>query len=199
MKSIHRTLRILLILLVLLGLSFFAGMMKMKRDTAPKITSTFITNKLETAKELTTLKYQYTNLGQFENQSTFYGYAVPFTEKHFFLSYEGTIHAGVDLSQLQATVQGKTISITLPKAKILSHEINEDSLQIYNEKTSIFNPIRIEDYADFSKDQKKRMESEAIEKGLLSHAQEDAQTAIKEILQSDSLLKDYTITVTSPQ
>lgn len=196
-KQMKKILTLSVIVVLVIAVAFFAGMSVMKHRSETKITSSFLINKLETAKELTTLKYQYTNIGQFENQNTFYGYAIPFTEKHFFVSYEGTIHAGVDLSEIQAEVKGKSITITLPKAKILSHEINEDSLKIYNEKTSIFNPIRVEDYADFSRDQKSKMEEEALKKGLLNTAQKDAEKAVKEILQVDSLLKDYTVTVTS--
>ena len=183
----------IVILIVLAVVIFIAGMMQMKKSMEPTITSELINNRLEDAKELTTLKYHYTNMGEFQNQSDFYGWKVPFTTKSFIVSYDGVINAGVDLKDARINVTGKRIQITLPRSKILSHEIYEDSLQVFLEKDSIFNPIKISDYNDFSMDQKKVVEEKAIEKGLLAEADKRSQEAIKDILRLDQNLKDYEI------
>lgn len=185
----------IIILIVLAVVIFIAGMMQMKKNMEPTITSELINNRLEDAKELTTLKYHYTNMGQFQNQSDFYGWKVPFTTKSFIVSYDGVINAGVDLKDARINVTDKKIQITIPHAKILSHEIYEDSLQVFLEKDSIFNPIKISDYNDFSMDQKKVVEEKAIEKGLLTEADKKSQEAIKDILRMDQYLKDYEITI----
>ena len=185
----------IIILIVLAAVIFIAGMMQMKKNMTPDITSELINNRLEDAKELTTLKYHYTNMGQFQNQSDFYGWKVPFTTKSFIVSYDGVINAGVDLKDARINVTGKRIQITLPRSKILSHEIYEDSLQVFLEKDSIFNPIKISDYNDFSMDQKKVVEEKAIEKGLLAEADKRSQEAIKDILNLDQNLKDYEIAI----
>lgn len=185
----------IIILIVLAVVIFIAGMMQMKKNLTPTISSDLINNRLEDAKELTTLKYHYTNMGQFQNQSDFYGWKVPFTTKSFIVSYDGLINAGVDLQEATVNVTGKKIQITIPHAKILSHEIYEDSLQVFLEKDSIFNPIKISDYNDFSLDQKKVVEEKAIEKGLLTEADKKSEEAIKDILRVDQYLKDYEITI----
>lgn len=185
----------IIILIVLAVVIFVAGMMQMKKNMTPSITSELINNRLEDAKELTTMKYHYTNMGQFQNQSDFYGWKVPFTTKSFIVSYDGVINAGVDLKDARINVTGKRIQITLPRSKILSHEIYEDSLQVFLEKDSIFNPIKISDYNDFSMDQKKVVEEKAIEKGLLAEADKRSQEAIKDILSLDQNLKDYEIAI----
>lgn len=185
----------IIILIVLAAVIFIAGMMQMKKNMEPTITSELINNRLEDAKELTTLKYHYTNMGEFQNQSDFYGWKVPFTTKSFIVSYDGVINAGVDLKDARINVTGKRIQITLPRSKILSHEIYEDSLQVFLEKDSIFNPIKISDYNDFSMDQKKVVEEKAIEKGLLAEADKRSQEAIKDILNLDQNLKDYEIAI----
>lgn len=185
----------IIILIVLAVVIFIAGMMQMKKNMEPTITSELINNRLEDAKELTTLKYHYTNMGQFQNQSDFYGWKVPFTTKSFIVSYDGVINAGVDLQEATVNVTGKKIQIKIPHAKILSHEIYEDSLQVFLEKDSIFNPIKISDYNDFSMDQKKVVEEKAIEKGLLTEADKKSQEAIKDILSLDQNLKDYEIAI----
>lgn len=185
----------IIILIVLAAVIFIAGMMQMKKNMTPDITSELINNRLEDAKELTTLKYHYTNMGEFQNRSDFYGWKVPFTTKSFIVSYDGVINAGVDLKDARINVTGKRIQITLPRSKILSHEIYEDSLQVFLEKDSIFNPIKISDYNDFSMDQKKVVEEKAIEKGLLAEADKRSQEAIKDILNLDQNLKDYEIAI----
>lgn len=185
----------IIILIVLAVVIFIAGMMQMKKNMTPDITSELINNRLEDAKELTTLKYHYTNMGQFQNQSDFYGWKVPFTTKSFIVSYDGVINAGVDLVGAMVKVTGKKIQIMIPHAKILSHEIYEDSLQVFLEKDSIFNPIKISDYNDFSMDQKQVVEEKAIDKGLLTEADKKSEEAIKDILRLDQYLKDYEITI----
>lgn len=185
----------IIILIVLTAVIFIAGMMQMKKNMTPDITSELINNRLEDAKELTTLKYHYTNMGQFQNQSDFYGWKVPFTTKSFIVSYDGVINAGVDLDGTMVKVTGKKIQIMIPHAKILSHEIYEDSLQVFLEKDSIFNPIKISDYNDFSMDQKQVVEEKAIDKGLLTEADKKSKEAIKDILRLDQYLKDYEITI----
>ncbi|MBS5945194.1 MAG: DUF4230 domain-containing protein [Peptoniphilus harei] len=196
MKKFKRLSILILLLAVALLATFFAGKKVMKSQMEPNITSTLIFNKLVSAKELTTLKYHYTNMGQFENQNTFYGYKIPFTSKKFIVSYDGLINAGVDLEKMKVELHDKNIEIKIPPAKILSHEIYEDSLKVFDERESIFNRIDIEDYNNFSKDQKKEVEKKAIKRGLLKEADEESKKAIEELLLGDTILSEYKIKIT---
>ena len=197
MKKINKKIILLLLVVIALISTFFAGKKSMKNEMEPEITSTLIFNKLINVRELTSLKYYYTNMGQFENQNTFYGYKVPFTSKKFIVSYDGVIHAGVDLEKMEVKLKDKSIEIKIPASKILSHEIYEDSLKVFDERESIFNRIDIEDYNNFSKDQKKEVEDKAIKRGLLKEADEEAKKAIEETLIGDTILKEYKIKVIS--
>ena len=196
MKKFKRIIILVLLLAVALLATFFAGKKVMKAEMEPDITATLIFNKLVSAKELTTLKYHYTNMGQFENQNTFYGYKIPFTSKKFIVSYDGLINAGVDLEKMKVELHDKSIEIKIPPAKILSHEIYEDSLKVFDERESIFNRIDIEDYNNFSKDQKREVENNAIKRGLLKEADEESKRAIEEIILGDTVLSEYKIKVT---
>lgn len=195
MKKIKKIIIIILLIGLALFAAFFYGKKQMKNEMEPEITSSLIYNKLVSAKELTTLKYHYTNMGHFENQNTFYGYKVPFTSKEFIISYEGLINAGIDLNKMKVDVGDKSIEVRIPAAEILSHEIYEDSLKVYDERESIFNRIDIEDYNDFSKDQKSEIEKKAIKKGLLKEADEESKKAIEEILMGDTILSKYDIKI----
>lgn len=195
MKKIKKIIIIILLIGLALFAAFFYGKRQMRSEMEPEITSSLIYNKLVSAKELTTLKYHYTNMGHFENQNTFYGYKVPFTSKEFIVSYEGIINAGIDLNKMKVDVGDKSIEVRIPAAEILSHEIYEDSLKVYDERESIFNRIDIEDYNDFSKDQKSEIEKKAIKKGLLKEADEESKRAIEEILMGDTILSKYDIKI----
>lgn len=195
MKKIKKIIIIILLIGLALFAAFFYGKRQMRSEMEPEITSSLIYNKLVSAKELTTLKYHYTNMGHFENQNTFYGYKVPFTSKEFIVSYEGIINAGIDLNKMKVDVGDKSIEVRIPAAEILSHEIYEDSLKVYDERESIFNRIDIEDYNDFSKDQKSEIEKKAIKKGLLKEADEESKRAIEEILKGDTILSKYDIKI----
>lgn len=195
MKKIKKLIIIILLIGLALFAAFFYGKKQMKSEMEPEITSSLIYNKLVSAKELTTLKYHYTNMGHFENQNTFYGYKVPFTSKEFIVSYEGLINAGIDLDKMKVDVGDKSIEVRIPASEILSHEIYEDSLKVYDERESIFNRIDIEDYNDFSKDQKFEIEKRAIKKGLLKEADEESKRAIEEILMGDTILSKYDIKI----
>lgn len=163
-----------------------------------KISSETVESALKEAKELTTLKYHYKNIASFENSQQFQGMTIPFTKKSFLYTYEGEIHAGVDLEQAKVNIneEAKTINVTLPETKILSHDIDEDSVMIYDEKNSIFNPLEMKDYSNFRKEEEAKVEKEAIDKGLLDEAKEQTLKAVKDILLLNPIIKeDYTVSV----
>lgn len=188
-----RKVRRFVIFLLLVG-GGFAALYFGQKATEPVITSDLVGNQLLSAQELTTTKYMYTNAGAFENQNDFYGWKVPFTRKEFIVSYDGRIHAGVNLEEVDVIVSETTIQVTLPEVKILSHEIDTESLKVFDESSSIFNPLRIEDYKNFAMSQEKVVESEAIEKGLLVEATDHAQEAVRAVLEMNpDIAEQYTI------
>lgn len=172
----------ILVVLIIAGSAYFIGVRKGKLSVKPTITSTLLEEQLQSVRELATIKYHYTNVGSFENQSEFYGIKIPLTFKKFIISYDGEITAGVVLDNSRITVTGNNINIDLPPAQILSHEIEEDSIKIFDEQASIFNPLKLDDYSTFRKDQMLEMEAKAIEKGVLIEAEKDAIKAVEEIL-----------------
>ena len=82
---------------------------------------------------------------------------------------------------------------TMPKAAILSHEIDESSLEILDETKNIFNRIQIEDYNTFQTEQKKICEEYALERGLLDKAYDNARKVVSEMVQTVPDAADYKI------
>lgn len=189
--------KVLLILLIVagLGITFILGGIFSSRETAPVITSELLGQQLANIQELSTVEYHYTNMGKFENQVDFYGWKVPFTTKSFIVAYDGTIKAGIDLSDLQTEVSAQRITVTLPEAKILSHEMEEDSLEIFDETKNIFNPIQISDYTAFTADQKDSIEAKAIESGLLTAAADRAKTTVRQLISTLPNVQEYTVII----
>lgn len=172
-----------LIWVLIVVLIFGTLFLKERFSSHTEVSIDLITNRLASAKKLITTEYHYTNMGAMENQNEFYGWKVPFTKKSFILSYDGVIYMGVDIDKAEIQVEGKEIRIGLPESEILSHDIKEDSITIFDEKTSVFNPIKISDYIGFSSDQQKVMEEKVRVGGYLVTAKEKAQEAIVELLQ----------------
>ena len=182
-------------LLAALAVSFVLGAVLTHRDAAPVITSELLGQQLSSIRELSTVEYHYTNMGKFENQVDFYGWKVPFTTKSFIVAYDGLIKAGVDLSDVEIQVQGEKISISLPAPVILSHEIDEESIEVFDQTHNIFNPIEITDYTGFTADQKSALENKAIENGLLTAAAQRAEEAVEGLLSALPGLDGYTVSV----
>lgn len=181
-------------LLIICLVCFFAGRSIGKSAGSTEMSAVVLENRLTEISEFASLTYTYTNMAEFENSKDFYGIKVPFTTKSFIITYDGTIKAGVDLAKAEVDVSGKKITVTLPAAEILSHEIDEDSLEIFDENTSIFNPLKVSDYNTFNKEQKAEMEKKATDKGLLTEAGKKAADAIDDFI-SQLGGDEYTITV----
>lgn len=169
----------------------------------PVITGDTIREQFSDLGELVAIEYIYTNADQYENQNqvTVFKWEVdvPFTAKSFLLSYDGRIKAGVALSNVQVNINDNahTITVTLPPAEITSHEIFEDNIRVFNEKDGIFNRITVENYADFIGGQKTVMEQRAIDLGLLTSADKNAQTVLRSLLSSLPGMEDYRLTITT--
>lgn len=160
--------KFILALLIIVGImgAFIGGTIIGGKKTDNKIDSAVIESSINNIAEIATVEYNYTNFGKFENEGlSFYGYIIPFTSSRYIVTYDGVIKAGYDFTAVTALLKGEDeIVITLPEAKILSHEIDYDSLEIIDESYSIFNPVKITDYTQFYNDQSKAMEEKALEK-----------------------------------
>lgn len=135
----------------------------------------------ETGK-LISAEYLFTNAAKFTDTSNIIEIFDWMTEKSFVQKWDGCIMAGIDLSEVSASVNKDVITITVPEAEILSYEVNYDSVEIFNEMNNVFNPISVKDKASFDKKTAEAMKKRAISNGLLDSAQKNAETVIKDLL-----------------
>lgn len=183
-REVRKIVTLVLVLTAIVGLCFGVGFLAGERQnrSVPELSAIVVQNQLEQVSQLATTQYNYTNMGQFSQSSNFHGIKIPFSGKHFIVSYDGVILAGVDLKKSEIKILGNTVTVTLPEAEILSHEINEDSLKVFDETKNIFNPITLENYNNFYREEKGKVENKAVEGGLMVQAEEQAQLVVKQTL-----------------
>lgn len=160
-----------------------------------QITEDVLKQQMEGIGELNTAKYYYTNMGRYENTLQFKGQNIPFTQKAFIISYDGTIKAGVDLKDIKMEIAENKIRCTLPVGKILSHDVDMETVTVFDEKNSIFNGLSTEDVTQFLSDQKLRMEERAIASELLTEAQKNTKDCLNTLfgvlVKSDEYQEGY--------
>lgn len=178
-------------IIVLVIAIFFAGVHYASGSNNDKITSTTIKNQLTEINELALYSYDYSKVGKFSNKLSFNGWKIPLTQKNFIITYDGSIKAGIDLKQAKISIDNDQLNITLSAAKILSHEIDEKSIEVYDESSNIFNQISINDYKSFATKEKKKNEKEAISNGILEKSKTKAEQTLTTYLQAIPEIKDH--------
>lgn len=148
-----------------------------------------INEKIQDIGELATIEYLYTYAGKFEDPAKIFGKDIPIsiTTKSFIAKWDGSIKVGVDISKVTAEVDESTkeIIVHIPKAKILSHEINDESMETLDEKNGMFNKLKVEDIRKFDAISKDAMEQKAIKNGILDEAFENAKEIIYKLIDTD--------------
>ncbi len=128
---------------------------------------------------MATVKYNYTNVVTYKDNKKVSGLNVPFTNKSFIIKYSGYIKAGVDLNGIETQViDPKTVKIILDKPKVFDNVIMEEDVYVYDERDSVFNKLSFNDLYDVLVEEKKSMEEEVIEKGLLNDAEKKCEGCI---------------------
>ena len=130
--------------------------------------------------EFATQAGYYTNVQVIEDSQKFFGYNIPFTQSKYIFSYDGVIKAGVDFEDIAIAVDEvkKTVTVTIPGVKITSNEIDQGSLEVYDEKKSIFTPLSISDVNMSMTELKAEAEETAVGNGILENARSNAELLI---------------------
>ncbi|OFI05309.1 hypothetical protein CLOACE_18330 [Clostridium acetireducens DSM 10703] len=146
--------------------------------------SSIIYERISKICELSTIKYNYSNVLAVKDAKKFNGVDIPLTKKSFLVKYDGYIKAGIDLknSNIKTNVEGDSVELVLPKAKILDHSINEKNIFVYDERSAIFNKLTLKDMINEISDEKKKVEEDAINRGILNDANKNAENLLKDIL-----------------
>ena len=147
------------------------------------VTSEFIGHRIQEISELGTLHHQYRKMASYQDVAKLVeslpDWRINRSIKEFVLIYKGDVKLGYDMKDIQIFVDKitKTITITLPDPKILSHSIDFESIDVVMEKAGWFNNIKFEDFKKFFVYEQKKYEQENYDE-LKKRAKEQAQRII---------------------
>lgn len=164
------------------------------QETVPVITRALLDEQITSLSELTTKKYWYRNATQKdEAKEWLWGTTMPFSDIQFVALYDGYIKAGIELKEVKFDVnqQAKTITITMPKSKILDHNIPQETINVLQVKNNLFNSVSFNDYNRFISSEKAAMAETAIGQGILTEADEEAKRIIEAFLKNVPGIDQY--------
>lgn len=155
------------------------------QEKEPVITSAQLEEQLSAISELVTQKYMYTNADKAAQKNTWmFGWDMPFSEKSFIVKYDGVIKAGIDLKDVKIDVDedNHKVTVTLPASKITDNNVPQETVETFGIKDGLFNKVAPDDPNDLIIEGKKTMETKAIERGLLTEADKEAEITIRAFL-----------------
>jgi len=169
---------------------------KLVKNSVPVITSQLLREQMGPLADLVTEQYIYTNADGMEaDQTWIFGWTRPFSSKKIVIKYDGTIKAGVDLSEATITIDQKIVNIILPHSKIIQNDIPQESISVLELRDGLFNEVTFDDYNEFVSQQKIIMEQKVIERGLLEEADEEAKKIVKSFLSALPGMDGYRVNV----
>ena len=175
MKKIFvRIITVIVIALVLLcggyfGLKHF-GVVRTETKLA------LVDRQLSYCQELVTAKYRYSDIITLKKSSGF-------AKSYSIIRYTGLIRAGIaDITDVSYSVSldGKTITLTVPPAEILGNEIVSQG--VFDEKQSIWVPISTQEVFDEIDRAKADAVEDMIAEGVLDEAREYAVRVITQFM-----------------
>lgn len=162
------------IILLIVGGSINQGFNRL--FSKEKITTAYISGKLEDMGTLTTQKLTYSGMYKVTE-----GEIPLITKKGFSMFYTSHIKAGFDFSDVDIKISNKTVKIKLPKATVQSVKIDPDSIQFYDEKFALFNWSNKEDVTEAVTAAEKDVQTKADYSELLEQANEHAELLLHKL------------------
>lgn len=176
---------LLLVVVVLLGFLLF--------EKPTNTTSRMTSFGLREIGELSTQAGYFTSVQVIQDAKDFFGIALPFTEKKYVFSYDGTVKAGIDFKNVRIEIIGNEIHVRIPEAEIFGVQIDPESYTIYYEGDSIFNKLKIEDVNEAQKALEEEVREKAVANGILENATNNARMLITGYLSALYNPNEYSI------
>ncbi len=172
MKSINKFKNMIIIVLLvsLTGLIAF-NYYSSRYSNLEVVNSETIEEKIISLGELATIEYNYKDVLLYEDTKELSGLYIPFTKKSFIIVYGGYVKAGVDLENMNILLDNENnITLLLQNAKFLDNVINEEEVVVYDERSGLFNKLKIEDVFKVLEGEKQTIEDKLIKNGFLKEA-----------------------------
>ncbi|MDR2072072.1 MAG: DUF4230 domain-containing protein [Spirochaetaceae bacterium] len=154
--------------------------------------------------EYASLAYRYTSVIKDVNSFDIRGWTIPFTTRKYIFTYDGTMKFGIDGSKIRveegpaesppgpaqsqeaARPQGALplIRIILPPVRILSHEIDDKSIEVFEQSQTIFNEIKIQDAFRVTAERKRELEEKVMASDVVEEARNSAEQQFGALLRN---------------
>ncbi len=173
-KIILRIVTILVIALILACAGYFG--FKQFKVVKSESQLALIDRQLSFCQELVTAKYRYSDIITLKKSA---GWA----KSYSIVKYTGLVRAGLaDITDVSYSVSldGKTITLSVPQAEILGNEVVSQS--VFDEKQSIFVPISTQEIFDEIDKAKDLAVEDMIAEGVLEDAREYAVKIITQFM-----------------
>ena len=193
----NRKNRIIFILSVLLIVSIGFPIVKEHffPENKAEVSSQAVKLRLEDMGELATQEAYVTSVNTIDKSQKLFGsFQIPFTQTKYVYSYDCQVKAGYDFSKITVHVDDakKTVTFHLPPCKILSTEIDTDSLKVYHEQESVFTPVKLKESNEALQKMKEDAQTQAIHNGIKKAAKENAQKMLKALVAQMLPEEEYT-------
>ncbi|GAA0863249.1 MULTISPECIES: DUF4230 domain-containing protein [Peptostreptococcaceae] len=174
----NKVLLIFIIIGIILGITL--SLKLIFSEKAPKDTSKVL-NTIEQVLELSTSKYNYSNIVTIKKDRSFKNIKIPFTEKSFIIKYNGVVKGGVNSKDITIdNVKKDSITVNVAKCSIIDHYIDEENIFIYDVKNALFNRVKTNEVIDELANSKKEYEKKIIKEGFMN----DISRSVKKSLEN---------------
>ena len=142
---------------------------------------------------LITQEYYFTQVEKFTKEKKIFKYISSSSEMLY--SYDGSVMAGIDFEKIEIAKDdaAKTLTITLPKSEIQTVTIDKDTFQLYSEKDSLWNPLKLEDYNMSLTDFEETARQKALDNGILERSDEQAKVLVSNFISNFPAAAEYEI------
>ncbi len=188
---------ILLILVAVLGLLLLNALHVINlfpTRTDPAVLEETTRFALRDLGELATQEALMTRVHSMSDSRQLFGITWPGTRRVLIFSYDISVRAGLDFGQVafEADPQARTVTVTLPAARVLEASVVPDSYQVYEESGNKFNAWHSEDFAGAMDTMLREGREYAVAQGILDKARDNAETLIRGFLASAYPAGEYT-------
>ena len=129
---------------------------------------------------LVTQEYCFTDAVTQSKIRTLFSIPLGFTETTYIATYDGVVTAGIDFTGIsfELDTAGKKVTVHMPKAGILSVDIDPESFVLYSERSGFGNPLSASDFNGSLVELEARAKERAAERGMVEKADENAKRIV---------------------
>ena len=189
MKRMIGRVSFVLLTLILIGVIAIVVIKPSVFSTNQQADVSLVKDRLVELTELTTLKYEYSNVIVSRNTTSvsLIGLKdVKLAEAIKLIEYSGYLKAGTDLSNMEVSYNDTTeqLNVTVPHSTILDNVANTDDAVVTDIKGTLFSDYPSQLIFDEINKEKAKMEKTKIDQGLLTEADERIEAFLTEFLKN---------------